>query len=294
MATYYTKEKSKFGAVAGTILPFMRKLDDINDPTANLFRNYVPAGFLRCDGTVKSVEQYPTLAAICGTGANSKFAKDPDSLTDLQFQLPDLGSKYIRAAASSGAVLNDVLNQDTNVRKVGTETQVTSLVGDSVTIRYDGYFEVVGQTIDFGGNPLYTASEPNILNAVLTEENFQAHGHNADVGVMTYTGDWTLSGYAQREFSGPQGGNDAQIGGQNQLVQIDPPTDAPFTISHTHRIDLPSVSEVRANNTLQYNFPNTQISADGLETEVFITTENVKKLDNANSPYIIVEYIIKI
>lgn len=292
MAVYYTKEKSKYGGLAGMIIPFMIQLSDINNPPD--FKELLPAGYLRCDGSILPVSQYPTLAAICGVGSNCKFAKDPDSLSILQFQLPDLGSKYVRCANSSGQILNAVLDQDENVSRVGTETTVTSLVGDQITIRYSGSFEVIGQTIPFGGNPLYTTSEPETLDSQLTEENFQAHGHNADVGVITYTGAFESSGYASKSFGAQGGGNDAQTQGQNQLVLVDPPEDSSFVVSHNHRINLPTSGQLKDSSTLSYVFDNTDITANGLETEVFITTKNVKKLDTAISPYILVEFIIKI
>ena len=98
MAKYYTKEKAKYGGITGLIMPFMVKLPDVNIPDQSTWRTLLPAGYLRCDGSILSDEVYPGLAAILGTGRNSKFAKDPEILTDTQFQLPDLGSKYVRCA----------------------------------------------------------------------------------------------------------------------------------------------------------------------------------------------------
>jgi microcystin-dependent protein len=293
MAKYYTREKAKFGGITGLIMPFMIKLPDVNIPDQAEWKQFLPAGYLRCDGSILSADVYPELAAVLGTGRNCKFAKDPDVLNDNQFQLPDLGSKYIRCANSSGQYLNTTLDQDQETLKVGAETIVQSLVGDSVTIRYGGNFTVIGDEFNFGGNPLYTTSTGNTLNSPLSEENFQAHGHDADVGVFTYLGNWVDSNF-NLFTGGGKGANDAQTEGSNVTVTIQPPDNAPFTVNHTHGIQLPSSRDLKDNTSFKYQFFEAPIAADGLESEVIITTENVKKLDSAISPYMLVEFIIKI
>jgi hypothetical protein len=292
MAKYYTREKAKYGGITGIIMPFMIKLPDVNIPDQSTWKTLLPAGYLRCDGSILSAQVYPELAAILGTGQSSKFAKDPQTLLSSQFQLPDLGSKYIRCANSTGQYLNLTLDQDPTISKVGAETLVQSLVGDSVTIRYGGNFEVIGQETAFGGNPLYKTSNGSVLNSPLSEDNFQAHGHDADVGVFTYLGRWIDSAYVQTSSS--RGANDSQTEGSNNVIPIEGPEESSFTVNHTHNIQLPTSGELKSNTNLKYEFINTQISADGLESEVIITTENVKKLDTAISPYMLVEFIIKI
>jgi hypothetical protein len=293
MAKYYTEEKAKYGGVTGTIQPFTIQLPDVNIPSEAGWKQYLPAGYLRCDGSILNKDQYPALAAILGVGKNSKFAKDPTILDGDQFQLPDLGSKYIRCSNSTGQYLNTTLDQDNTIARVGAETKVQSLVGDTTTIRYGGYFEVIGQINDFGGNPLYKTSTGYTLNSSLTEEAFQAHGHSADVGVFTYLGKWQDSAFIQFTGSG-RGGNDGQTEGSNNTVTIDGPEGSSYNVSHNHQVDLPSSIELKSNSTLKYQFVNTIVPADGLESTVVITTEDVKKLDTAISPYILVEYIIKI
>jgi hypothetical protein len=292
MAKYYTREKAKYGGITGIIMPFMVKLPDVNIPDQSTWRTLLPAGYLRCDGSILSAEVYPGLAAILGTGTNCKFAKDPEILTNLQFQLPDLGSKYVRCANSTGQYLDLTLEQDSTVTKVGAETVVQSLVGNSTTIRYGGNFEIIGQETAFGGNPLYVTSTGNVLNSPLTEENFQAHGHDADVGVFTYLGKWVDTSFSA--VAGSRGANDSQTEGSNNSVVIDGPEGASFIVNHTHGINLPKSTELKDNTTFKYQYFNTQISPDGLESEIIITTENVKKLDTAISPYMLVEFIIKI
>lgn len=290
MTVYYSKQKAKFGGVTGTIIPYPIALSD------NVKENFLPAGFLKCDGSILKASVYPALANTIGVGSNCRFAKNPDDIADDEIQLPDLGSKYIRASTSSGQYLNTTLEQDPSITKVGTEVEVISLVGDSTEISYSGYFEVLGQNnLKFIGTPIFESDSGFTLSDSLNEENFQSHGHYADVGIFTYLGKWLdnvfVEGYAR-------GGNEAQTEGSNNLVQIESPDQAATTVPHNHRINLPGSTELKASNSLNYSFSNEdgqlQIPADGLRSEIIITTSNVKKLDDVISPYVLVEYIIKI
>ena len=290
MTVYYSKQKAKFGGVTGTIIPYPIAVND------NVNRNFLPAGFLKCDGSILKASVYPPLANTIGIGSNCRFAKNPDDIAADEIQLPDLGSKYLRVSTSSGQYLNTTLEQDESISKVGTEVEVISLVGDSTEISYSGFFEVLGQNgLPFVGTPVFESETGFTLSDSLNEENFQSHGHYADVGVFTYLGKWSdnvfVEGYAR-------GGNEAQTEGSNNLVQIQAPDQAPTTVAHNHRINLPGSTELKSNNTFSYGFSNVggslQYPADGLRSEIIITTSNVKKLDDVISPYILVEYIIKI
>lgn len=286
MTVYYSKQKAKFGGVTGTIIPYPIAVSD------SVKENFLPAGFLKCDGSILKASVYPALARTIGIGSNCRFAKNPNDIAADEIQLPDLGSKYIRVSSSSGQYLNTTLEQDPTITKVGTEVEVISLVGDTTEISYSGYFEVLGKNnISFIGTPVFEADTGFTLSDSLNEENFQAHGHYADVGVFTYLGKWSdnvfVEGYAR-------GGNEAQTEGSNNLVQVEPPDQASTTVSHNHRINLPGSTQLKANNTLNYSYSNTQIPADGLKSEIIITTSNINKLDDLISPYILVEYIIKI
>ncbi len=290
MAKYYTQEKAKYGGVTGTIQPFTIKLPDVNLPTETDWIKYVPAGFLRCDGSIYKASLFPVLASVIGVGSQCKFARV--ELLDDEFQLPDLGSKYARASNSSGQYLNTVLNQDATISKIGVETQVQSLIGDSTEISYSGNMKVLGvPNIAFGGNPFYRTTNGYTNNAVLTEQNFQSHGHSADVGVFTYLAKWKDSNFIT---GGGSGANDGQTEGSNNLVQIDAPDDAPATVSHNHQITLPASADLRTNNQFKYSSLEQDIPAEALRSTVTVTTENVTKLDEAIAPYILVEYIIKI
>ena len=301
MATFYTNERARYGGVSGTIIPFPIKLPDVNVPDQGDWGNLLPAGFLRCDGSILPASDFPILAQILGTGNNSKFKRDDQTVNDNQFVLPDIGSKAIQGGNASGTYLNDkVINIDpgeTAPYRVGAEVSVVSLIGESTTITYSGEFEVISPgNIEFIGNPQFgtTTSDGRTLKAFLSEQAFQAHGHDADVGVFNYLGQFSDSNFVGANTGSSQGGNDGQNEGSNEPVTIQSPTDASAVVSHAHLIDFPSSTVVSANNQLRYSFLNTNVDAFGLETTVNLTTSNVKKLDEATPPYILVEYIIKI
>ena len=299
MATYYTKERARYGGVSGTIIPFPIKLPTINVPDQGDWKELLPAGYLRCDGSILDASEYPILASILGTGINSKFKRPEQTLTDNQFVLPDIGSKHIQGGNASGAYLNDkVLNEDsTNPYRVGCEVNVVSLIGDTTTITYSGNFQVISPgNQEFIGNPTFgtTTSDGRTLKAFLSEQNFQAHGHESGVGVFNYLGQWADSFFVGASTGASQGANDGQNEGSNELVTIQSPTDSSAVVSHAHLIDFPSSTTVAQNNELVFNFTDTNVDAFGLESTVTLTTSNVKKLDEATPPFILVEYIIKI
>ena len=106
MATIYSKERGKYGNISGQIIVWPVEIDgDINSSSA---KRDLPAGYLRCDGTVYNAIDYPQLAAICGTGTGGKFVRKDiagealQAVSDQQFVVPDLGSKYPKPTGSAG------------------------------------------------------------------------------------------------------------------------------------------------------------------------------------------------
>lgn len=293
MTAYYTSEKAKYGGTSGTIIPFSQTLPSTNTPNFGDWNTLVPAGYLRCDGSILLARLYPGLSQVIGVGSNCRFAKDPDTLSDDFFQLPDMGSKYIRASRSSGEYFDDVVSFEPGTQKVGAQCQVSTLLGDSVTISYSGTFDVQQQAnIPFIGNPLYIPGEDDkTFEDVLTEDNFQSHNHDANVGVFTYLGNWTDSSFID---NGPPGDNEGANEGGNNLVLIDSPSQSESTVRHTHTIEVSSGSELKQNQDFSFSFATTPVSPLGLETTIDLSVNNVIKLDKAVSPYIVVEYIIKI
>jgi len=303
MSVYYAREKSRFGGVTGTIIPFPTKLPEGADPSAGDWKPLLPAGFLRCNGAILLASDFPVLASVLGTGTNCKFKKPQQDLTNNQFQLPDLGSKYISASAASGTLLNsEVLNEDSNdTYRVGCEVNIVSLIGNQQTITYTGGFEIqkpVNQ--EFIGNPFFTSlsSDGKTLNAFTGEQAFQAHGHKANVGVFSYLGNWLDSLFVEENGSA-RGGGDGINEGSNNLELVQAPTGSSAVVAHSHFIDFPSVAEIKAQNDMRWNIleeggnPVT-IDALGLKTTVTVTTSSIYKLDEATPPFILMEYVIKI
>jgi hypothetical protein len=292
MAKYYTAEKAKFGGTTGMIMPYTRQMPTTNLPDQGNWKTYLPAGYLRCDGSIYKADLFPALASVIGVGTSCKFAKNTTLAADA-IQLPDLGSKYIRCSNSSGQYLNVNLNQDPTLSKVGAEIEIDSLVGDSVDISYSGTFKVIGQSgKTFLGNPFFVGDNSGYTaNSILTEDEFQAHGHDADVGVFTYLGKWKDSAWVD---VGENGGNNGSTEGSNNLVQIDGPSSSSTSPTHNHQLTLPASAALKTGTTFNYGFNDTEIPADGIKSTITVTTENINKLDNAIAPYILVEYIIKI
>ena len=288
----YAVQKAKYGGVTGTIQVFVSQLPDGNDPNAGDFREKMPAGFLRCDGSIFKADLFPELAKIVGIGEDCKFAKDPESIGADEFQLPDLGSKYLVPGNATGTYLSEKLSDGTTAR-IGAEFDVRSNVGSSETITYSGNFTIDGDTGDIEGDPLYTADE-STFRGILTDRNFQGHGHLANQTVINCTGNFEVSTAVGPERAGnSHSGNNCRAFGGNQLYFVARPEGSNATsASHEHTIQLPNAGADYTHN-LQYTYPTTNIGAQNIRTTVNIITEDVKTFDTALAPYIMVEYIIK-
>ena len=273
--------------MVGTIQPFCSYLPLANDPASTEFREVIPAGFLRCDGSIQSANNYPELASILGTGEQSRFRKESTILTDEQFQLPDLGSKYIRPGLSTGTYLDINLEQDETKKKVGSEFNISSNVGNTASISYSGNFRVAAS--QSGGFPLLgnvkmvPPTNRTVDNAVLTDQNFQAHGHMGNQTVLNYTG-------RHQTASGGKSGNDARVFAGNELLTVNPPDGTSSSSStHTHRIDMPTSFP----HNFTYSWSQFDAPADNLVTTINLSLKNVKTIDSVIAPFILVEYIIK-
>jgi hypothetical protein len=166
MATHYTKERSKYGTLTGSIIIWPVEIPAPNNPQNPDVKNILPAGYLRCDGGKYNASQYPDLAAIIGTGTNCKFVRkdqngDPlTQLTDEEFVVPDLGSKYPRPVPGADAgTYNNILTETqsgTFIRRSGIGVEATSNVGQVAQVTYTGKFIIPPQTISLKGKPAYT------------------------------------------------------------------------------------------------------------------------------------------
>ena len=179
MATFLNQERTKIGTTTGTIIAFPQELE-INDPAVGNSLSLLPAGYLRCDGSVLSSAVYPALAEILGTGVDCAFKQEGVDLTDTQFQLPDLRSKFIKASsASDQGVIND--NTVTNaqgqvIERSGVGVNVSSNVGSTAVVDMVGQFRIPARTVALTGNVGFTRPR-RVDEEVVPANAFIPHMH---------------------------------------------------------------------------------------------------------------------
>jgi hypothetical protein len=187
MATFYSKERSKYGSLSGTIIIWSTELPSTNPSSPDNTR-VLPAGYLRCDGARYKASDYPDLAAICGTGRNAKFVRRDINgnpvieLGDDDFVVPDLGSKYPRPVPGpdAGTYNNIVVTDRNNVvrRRSGIGIEATSNVGLVARVNYNGKFIIPAQTIKLRGKPSFTFGNSGSTDAETVEsEAIHPHMH---------------------------------------------------------------------------------------------------------------------
>ena len=184
MAVLYSKEKGKLGTLTGSIINWSNQLSS-SDPEDPTLYQTLPAGYLRCDGAVYQAEVFPELATILGTGINCRYKKPDTTLLDNQFQVPDLSAKSTKTSFSSnlGTYLDTYLDNDAGVEitKSGVGLDVTSNIGTTFTVQYQGNFFLPSQTIEITGQPGFTKSSGNYTEETeVLATAFQPHAHFHD------------------------------------------------------------------------------------------------------------------
>ena len=176
MAAHYSKERSKYGSGTGSIIVWPVELTS-TDPNNEANINLLPAGYLKCDGTIYKADDYPQLAEILGVGGASKFIRRDidnnaiDDVDDDEFIVPDLGSKYPKptTGASAGTYINIVTEDQSETERrrsgmgiISTPTAGTT-VGNTTTIpvSYGGTFNVPSQEIALKGKPAWSKGTNN-------------------------------------------------------------------------------------------------------------------------------------
>lgn len=184
MAVYYNKEKSKVGTLTGTVITWARQLssNDIGD-TSTL--SVLPQGYLRCDGTVYSAELFPLLAEVLGTGNSCRFRKEGQTLLDNQFQVPDYGSKSIRASTGSnlGTYLDIEVVDDAGatIKKSGVGLEVLTNVGTLYEVLYQGSMFLPSQVLEIPGQPGFSKSTGSYTEtSEVLAQAMQPHAHFHD------------------------------------------------------------------------------------------------------------------
>ena len=184
----YSYEKGKYGGPCGSIFPFFRQING-NLPTEQDYEDFIPAGYLKCNGQILSADQFPQLADLLGVGdsclykkADIVLANRNDQGTGGTFQLPDLGSKVIAGGRSSGTYNNYFVDTGTptfNENRVGPQVEVISNFGDQIEASYIGNMSIAGQPeIDMLGAPRYNLAR-STSETELDITNYQGHAHNS-------------------------------------------------------------------------------------------------------------------
>ena len=164
MAKLYSQERSKYGNLTGQIIIWPVEINPDINSSSN--RENLPSGYLRCDGTIYNVNDYPQLAAVCGVGTNGKFVRRNiggtalQSLTDNQFVVPDLGSKYpLPTPGADAGIYKNIRETNTlgnEVNRSGIGIEATSTLGTTISVTYSGTFTVPSQAIELKGKPSWT------------------------------------------------------------------------------------------------------------------------------------------
>lgn len=288
----YSRLKSHYGGIPGTIqIHTVPGIGFNNDPTTAVFRDNLPAGFLKCDGTVKNVKDYYALAQVLGIGDECRFKKEdtllrnPDpEVNDLgSFQLPDLGSKVMIAGRGSGDYTAVTLSNDPGTSRVGVEVEPISNIGDRAIVNYIGNMTITGQpSISFNGNVKYVIDKDTSLYALSIDE-FQAHHHNAQFGVFNYTANHDVTGQGKGDTA-----NNANAFGGNILEETQPniPTGE---ATHDHNITRPFTYS----NSFRYSFSSTSVPLDDMFSYIDIDINDIDVLNQVVTPFIMVHYVIK-
>lgn len=287
----YTKERSRYGGYIGSIqIHATNLLANNSDPNSTLFRSALPAGFLRCDGSIKNASEFLALSRILGVGSTSRFRKDGVNLQDAdsetgalgQFQLPDLGSKVINPGLSTGFYNGEKI-ESSNITKVGPQIEVLSNVGNTVRVDFGGTFNAAqGSTIPMRSNPKINMPR-NVEETVLDIVNFQGHAHNANTSQLNISYNHAVGGV------GKDNGRTRGNSGAGTIFEFSGLNSGNFS-GHTHRIEKPFTYT----STFEYNYDQFDIGIDGLYSELDIDVQdNIESLDQVVTPFILVEYIIK-
>lgn len=293
----YTKEKSRYGGCAGLILVHSTPgIGSINDPLSTTFRSKIPAGYLKCDGSIQSAKEFYALSQILGVGADCRFKKEGVTLREAtetdsgQFQLPDLGSKVIVAGRDSGVYTATTVESQQTVagakplNKVGAEVEVVSNIGNQANVSYTGNFDITASTPKtMSGNSKFLYSTTT-SQTTLDIENFQSHAHNS-VGQNYLT--WSANHATYPGGDGLNNGFTANSGSGNELETTSVNTTQPSI--HRHKITKPTLYT----QTFEYGHKAFTASAENIVSYIDLKLSNIKKIDEIATPFILVEYIIK-
>jgi len=202
MAVLYSFEKGKLGGGSGFIYVYARTMTS-SDPDDPSNVDTIPAGFLKCDGTIYQAALFPALAGVLGVGTENRYRSGPTgtsvTLTPNQFRVPDLGAKVIRASQTNiGEILNGSVENasGTLLSKAGVGALISNNVDGEVDIGFSGNFKVPSLVVDMSGNPGWT-TDSTVTSEGITNVQLHPHAHysttvrlreadNLSISVATY------------------------------------------------------------------------------------------------------------
>lgn len=307
----YSFEKGKHGAPSGMIFPYFREINGLL-PLDQDYKDFIPAGYLRCRGQILQADQFPQLAEILGVGSSSIYKKEGitlqernDSGTGGTLQLPDLGSKYITTSSNPGQYLNDTttdLSTNQEISRAGIAVVITG-TGESVEFGYDGDFLAPRVTLSFSGSWRNVSPPSRTQATTLTISNFIAHGHlgthtiarrinQNNQAFKANSGKWAggcgFWGFTCRQ---PNGGTACPTGSINPGIEhrFLSLTDAGEDTAHPHTITPPGLTTSGPFGAI----PQVTMSANVITTTVNVRTSSVYKMDDIAPKFILCEYLIK-
>lgn len=295
MAANYSFERGKYGVFPGTIIAFSRTLDG-DDPNGTDWKNYIPAGYLRCNGDILSGVQYPNLKQILGVGQNSKFRKPGVTLEEDvaanqsggTFQLPDLGAKYVQANSASGVYTALTVQDDDNneIPRVGIETELTLNRGTSVTVNYEGSMAIPQTELEFLSNQNFGTNLGVVTDQInVNDTAYLTHGHYSNLPVWAYSNDESYEEDMSVSDSSPELQSINSVG---IIGQVTPIAGSQELSVHQHVIER----SFPTRDTETY-IPSTQVDGFNVTTAVTLSADNTLKMDDIVPTYILVEYLIK-
>lgn len=294
-ATYYSAERGKYGLFTGCVVPFPIFLSGTSPGGAD-FKNYVPAGFLKCNGAKYRGSDYPVLADILGMGSSSRFKKDNVELEepsqDLsfgQFQVPDLGAKYINASSISGGFNNlyATSSDGTQIPTCGVPVEVILNQGSEVSVFYEGNFKV-------GATDIFIPSAMNFVSTLspvapaseIPASGYLPHAHFSEVSCLrggvqnTDSIITSASGYSQGAlYDNAQGG---------PTISISEVTGTDESTNHVHFFKTTQLQR-----DTDFVLRPVTLSSSFLTTTINMENENAIKFDDIQHKYVLVEWLIK-
>lgn len=300
MSTYYSYQKGKYGGCVGTIYPFPRTLDGDN-PSDDDWKTYVPAGYLRCDGSILKADDYPSLANVIGIGDDCIYKKPSISLENRnvstgrggQIQLPDLGSKYITAFSSNTGLLLDseAVNPTSTIprERVGVGVELILNQGSEITFNYSGNFSVPTTSIPVSGNYVLTM-DGSSAEASISEEQILAHGHYSNAARLKTQSPPSVS-FAIQAPNIPNGDVYQGAGGYNVVENEELPIQSAGSVTATqHQHAVSRVNPTHNTSALMNSF---EIDASPVSTKVTLASEDTTAFNDITQKFILVEYLIK-